>query len=262
MINTENTIIIGDGYIGSFLNNEIKNQIKDFRFNGFNSDEIEKIFLNKITTKTKYLINCTADTNTVNNDLNHFKKSFISNSLFVFFLNNFCSKNALKLIHISTGDIYGNGSFFSEDSGAVDINTNYRFTKHLGEKLCDSDSLILRIRLPFDDRKHPKNSLYKFMNFEFLMDEDNSMTYLPDLLNSINRLVENDQSGTFNVCCIDYSSPYKILNFLGYDVVKKWENPNPPVHIVNNTLSTEKLIPFHFPVDITSSMQYCYSKLK
>ena len=107
-----------------------------------------------------------------------------------------------QFIHLSTGDLYGNNHDINrnvETSTDIDVGTTYRLSKYVAEKFCNPNDLILRIRLPFDGRPHPKNLLVKIPKFTKVCCFVNDFTYVPDLVEATRILVEAKQCGIFNV---------------------------------------------------------------
>jgi len=58
--------------------------------------------------------------------------------------------------------------------------------------------LILRIRIPLDNRPHPKNILTKLIKYGRVIDIPNSVTYLPDFLKALRHLLKIKAYGIFN----------------------------------------------------------------
>lgn len=197
------TIIIGDGYVGSAFRDAGYPCIgkNDFRYDGENFDELGLMihFSHNVDT----IINCIGYTNTTaSEDPKNFDAVWNANAQFVRELSRFCHRTGKKLIHISTGDLYGNVFDMTtnvESNPNMDVGTHYRFTKLAGERFCHEDDLILRIRLPFDGRNHPKNLLTKLPRFTKFYSYSNDYTYLPDLVNGAIILAEKKQKGIFNV---------------------------------------------------------------
>lgn len=194
--------ILGEGYIGEafVLGSTGWKWIKknDFYFNGENFHELTQQIKN-----CEIVINCLGWTNTTTSEYpENFWKVWNINAEFVKLLSKYCHETNKKLVHISTGDLYGNIFDLNvnvETSTRIDVGTTYRFTKYAGERFCHENDLILRIRLPFDGRPHPKNLLCKIPKFTKFYSFSNDYTYVPDLVNGALALVEQKQKGIFNV---------------------------------------------------------------
>jgi len=192
-------VVLGNGYIGSAFD---YNKITREQFDVI-KDSITKLYV--LLQPYDVIINTIGITDTIwTEKQENLKTTLLVNSYFVGHLSEFCEKYDKKLIHISTGDLYGNNFNWSqntEDSNNLDYNTNYRLSKGLAEKLCNPNDTILRIRLPFDNRKHPKNLLYKSRNFTKFYQFQNCYTYVPDLVSYIKSfIIPNDLRGIYNIC--------------------------------------------------------------
>jgi UDP-glucose 4,6-dehydratase len=117
-----------------------------------------------------------------------------------------CQNKCYKLIHISSGCIYGGyeKAFSEEDLPNFDFQNGsfYSGTKALAEKMVrqnNPDSYIFRLRIPFDEYECPRNYLTKLLTYDRLLDAENSLTNRSD----------------FAKYCIDLSetkAPYGIYN--------------------------------------------------
>ncbi len=201
------------------------------------------------------VINCIGYTDTrPTENRSKFQLAYHINADFVRALTWYCSRHNKKLVHISTGDLYGNSFDYNgnvESTTKIDVGTDYRFTKYVGERFCGEDDLILRIRLPFDDRDHPKNLIKKVQNYTKFYHWNNSFTYVPDLIRATQVLVDKDEKGIFNVTQFEATSIlYQMRNVLQLqhlmhidihdkdhpDLITTLDN----VHI-HNDMNTEKL---------------------
>jgi 3,5-epimerase/4-reductase len=63
----------------------------------------------------------------------------------------------------------------------------------------DYNILIVRIRIPLLNAKHPKNVLDKLIKYKKVIDVPNSVTYIPDFIRAIKHLIKIDARGTYNV---------------------------------------------------------------
>jgi 3,5-epimerase/4-reductase len=59
--------------------------------------------------------------------------------------------------------------------------------------------LIVRPRVPLDDRPHPKNLLTKLTGFKKIIDVPNSVTYLPDFIKAMKHLIDIEATGIYNI---------------------------------------------------------------
>ncbi len=59
--------------------------------------------------------------------------------------------------------------------------------------------LVLRIRIPLDNRPHPKNVLDKLIRYKKVIDIPNSLTYIPDFIEAVKHFLDSDFRGVYNV---------------------------------------------------------------
>lgn len=284
-------VVLGNGYIGSAFANAGLPCIDSskFRYKG-SAFNYESNFLLLIPLLEDYdiIINCMGWTDTRTSELpENFKEVYYINALFVHELSQYCEENDKKLIHISSGDIYGNVSDIADvTSGSViqkayeqtiestkkfDIETNYRFSKVAGDKFCNPKDLILRIRLPFDGRKHPKNLIYKARNFTKFYHFQNTFTYVPDLINATQVLIDNNQTGVFNIAQYEPASIlYLMRNILQLPHLQNIDihDKNDPNLIteynminIHNDMNTDKLREFYKPINLDAAWKVSWEQL-
>jgi len=61
------------------------------------------------------------------------------------------------------------------------------------------DILMLRIRIPLDNRPHQKNILNKLIKYGKVIDIPNSVTYVPDFLAALKYLLQINAKGLYNL---------------------------------------------------------------
>eukprot|EP00667_Euglena_gracilis_P029756 EG_transcript_39950 len=81
------------------------------------------------------------------------------------------------------------GSSYSVAKGFTD-----RLLHHFG-----ATALNLRIRMPFNDDDHPRNFITKLAKYSTVIDVPNSITYLPNALEVLVRLLRERRTGTLNL---------------------------------------------------------------
>ena len=198
-------LIFGKGFIGMRLLKELKCDVTAAMINSF-SDAEEEI--------KKYgpgiVINCIGYTGTSNVDdcEKNIDQTLSANVFVPVILAEACLRNNVKFIHISSGCIYdfdyGKPKPLTEEDEPLYFKLFYSRSKIYSEKalLCLSkklDVLILRIRIPLDNRNHPKNVLAKLIRYKTVIDIPNSITYIPDFIEALKHLIKIDARGVFNV---------------------------------------------------------------
>lgn len=141
---------------------------------------------------------------------------------------NECMKRNIYLVHIGSGCIYdgdgpvhrsppeadegGGGKGFTEEDAPNFTGSFYSLSKAMSDQLLKPFPVLqLRIRMPFDGSRSPRNLLTKLVGYKKVLDRDNSITYMPDFFTALTTLVEKRATGIYNVVNPGPVSPYKIM---------------------------------------------------
>lgn len=198
-------LIMGRGYIGTRLQQGLGSVISEKRINSF-KDADEEIKRHN----PAIIINCIGHVgkNNVDDCELDKDKTLFSNSFVPFIIAESALRRGIKLIHVSSGCIYhfdyDNGSFIPETKEPDYFDLFYSRSQIYAARALESlsakfDILIPRIRIPLDNRPHPKNILNKLIKFGKIIDIANSVTYIPDFIDAIKHLIEIDARGIYNV---------------------------------------------------------------
>jgi len=201
----KNILILGKGFIGQRLQKALDCQITSARINSYK--DAQKIIRKY---RPKILINCIGITGKRNVDDCELDIDGVltANSFIPVILAEACLRNNIKLVHISSGCIfnydYKKDRPIKEDSEDYFLKLFYSRSKIYSERaieeLCqDYNILILRIRIPLINEKHPKNLLDKLLKYNKVIDVPNSVTYIPDFIKAFKHLLKIDARGVFNV---------------------------------------------------------------
>lgn len=273
MFNKDKILVLGTGYIGSAYKEAGWPAISYEEFYNLRNDWID--FYNKFSNYD-VILNALAWTDTKSSELIENKnKVFDANSSLVRDLSKMCFKYGKKFIHLSTSDLYGNEFNYHkniETEKHLDVATTYRLSKLMGEIYCNPDDLILRIRLPFDDRNHPKNLIKKIIPFNKFYHWINSYSYVPDIIKATEILLENNEKGLFNIGQFESMSIlYLMRNVLKLEHLQHIDmhdktHPNlitalDNIHI-HNDINTEKLRKYFIQTPLDSCWTSSYFKLK
>lgn len=197
-------LILGNGYIGNRLQEELQCDISGRKIYSVQEtdEEIAKynpdIIINCIGHTGRNVDECELDKD----------KTLTSNTFVPVILAEAVLRNKIKLIHISSGCIYhfdySRDLPISEDKTPDFFGLFYSRTKIYAEealkvlfKKCPI--LIIRIRIPLDNRPHPKNILTKLIGYKTVIDIPNSITYVPDFIKALKHLIKTDAEGIYNV---------------------------------------------------------------
>tara|TARA_R110000868_G_scaffold16881_4_gene74856 strand:- start:159 stop:881 length:723 start_codon:yes stop_codon:yes gene_type:complete len=190
-------VVLGDGLLGSELVKQTGWEYLSRKKDGFDITRDEKFgeyFIEShlgvaFTPKYDVVLNCIACTDTYSNDKEvHWNVNYKS----VVRLTDFCTKNNIKLIHISTDYVYTNSeSMASEDSVPVHGDNWYSYTKLLGDSYVQlhPQHLVLRETHKETPFKYPGAWINQVGNFDYI---DTIAKIVIDLTN-------HDAKGLYNV---------------------------------------------------------------
>mgnify|MGYP001589940988 CR=1 FL=1 len=198
-------LIFGNGFIGKRLQESLDADISDKRISSFH-DIKEEI----ASHKPKIIINCIGYTGIRNVDDCELdkNKTIFSNTFIPILMAEEALRNKIKLIHISSGCIYhydyAEDKPIKEEKAQNFLDLYYSRTKIYAERsleplLPKANILIPRIRIPLDNRPHPRNILTKLINYKKIIDAPNSITYIPDFIQALKHLIKIDARGLYNV---------------------------------------------------------------
>lgn len=167
--------------------------------------------------KPDVVINCAGKTGRPNVDWceDHKEETVHSNVTGALVLAEECLKRGVFLAHLSSGCIYtgdNGGKGFSETDPPNFDGSFYSRTKAWSDRiLSEFPVLILRIRMPFDGSPNDRNLIMKLRKYPRVLDEANSLTYLPEFTAAAKLLIEKKSTGIFNVVNDGAISPYRIM---------------------------------------------------
>ncbi len=137
-----------------------------------------------------------------------------------------CKNTKSKIVYISTSAVFdGTKNEYSEDDEPSTCN-NYGKTKLKGEKIVMESNLsylILRIDHPFDwnQKWQHTNSVLRVINtiskkkkLKEIIDWYNSPTYIPDIIDAITKLIENDKNGIYHLIGNDFLNRYEFAQII------------------------------------------------
>ena len=126
-----------------------------------------------------------------------------------------CARKNIYWVHIGSGCIYqgtNNGKGLTEEDAPNFAGSFYARSKlWIDQILLDFPVLQLRLRMPFDGSDQPRSLINKLRKYSKVLDEQNSLTYLPDFLSALRVLIEKRKTGIYNVVNPGTISPYEIM---------------------------------------------------
>ncbi len=197
-------LILGKGFIGTRLREELDSEFFESPISTLtDAEQIISRFNPKI------LINCIGYTGRNVDECEVEKdRALLANTFVPIILGEACLRRNIKLVHISSGCIYSydysKDKPIEEDRPADFLGLYYSRTKIYAEKALEVilrkfPVLIVRIRIPLDNRRHPKNLLAKLINYKKVIDIPNSVTYIPDFIKALKHLLKINATGIYNV---------------------------------------------------------------
>ena len=209
-------LILGDGLLATELNSQSNIPFISRKKDGFDVvRDKELIYLQQNIDRFGHdvIINCIAFTDTYSDDKD---LNWQLNVEYVKSLIDFCNRNKIKLVHISTDYVYTHSdSNASEDDVPVHCKTWYGYTKLIGDALVQLESNdYLLIRTSFKPKPFPYPKAFTEIkgNFDSV-----------DVISSeILKLINSGASGLYNVGT-DVKSPYDLAL-----------RDNPDIGVLNN----------------------------
>jgi dTDP-4-dehydrorhamnose reductase len=198
-------LILGKGFIGERLQRAFNCRITDAWIKSYK--DAEKIIKKY---KPRIIINCIGINGKRNVDDCELDIDgvLLANSFIPVILAEAALRNNIKLVHFSSGCIfnfdYKNDKPIKEDNQDYFFKLFYSRSKIYAERAIeklarDYNILILRIRIPLINEKHPKNLLDKLLKYNKVIDIPNSVTYIPDFIKALKHLLKINAKGIYNV---------------------------------------------------------------
>jgi len=213
-------LVLGKGYLG-----------KEFERHGFETWGKSKLtfqyplpaFPNNALEEIRnydVVVNCIGKSNTrwCEREDNLHEAMFVNSEL-PGLISEYCNRNGIRYVHISTGCLYGDTVEPATESTHIAAHCRYTLTKWMGEILCNPKDLIVRPRLYFSDVEDKNNLLCKLQKFRsFTGDKVDSVSSTSTIVGAVKELIQADQSGIFNVAQEGSASIAKIALWCGLPV--------------------------------------------
>jgi 3,5-epimerase/4-reductase len=201
----KNILILGGGFIGQRLKEAYDCQLSDKQIHSYQEAMVVVDEFNP-----EVLINCIGFTGVGNVDgcEAEIDMTLEANTFIPLILGEIAFRKKIKLVHISSGCIYhynyDKQSPLKEEDEADFYDLYYSRSKIYSENVLLPLSkrvniLIARIRIPLDNRSHPKNILNKLIKYKKVIDIPNSVTYIPDFIDALAHLIKIDARGIYNL---------------------------------------------------------------
>jgi len=198
-------LILGSGFIGERLQEGFDCAVSTKKIHTLL--DAQKIIRKH---KPQIMINCIGSTGRRNVDDCELDKdkTLFANTFVPIILAEAALRNNIKLVHISSGCIYhfnySKDKPIREDKIPDFFDLYYSRSKIYAERALEALSkryniLMVRIRIPLDNRPHPRNILTKLIKYKKIIETPNSVTYLPDFLRALKHLISINARGIYNL---------------------------------------------------------------
>jgi len=199
-------LILGKGYVGSYVyaNMALNPAIDVEALSKAEVDYTDEYNLRGVLKENKYdyLINAQGFTGRPNVDQAEVEKEacWKYNVQVPVMFNTVCRELHVQPIHITSGCIFtGYDKAWSEvdepNFGVFNSDASfYSTSKHAFESVSDN-GITIRIRMPFCDILHDRSYLTKIHKYDNLIAAVNSKTYIPELVDFIECIVEEGRTG-------------------------------------------------------------------
>jgi UDP-glucose 4,6-dehydratase len=209
-------LLIGkNGYVGKkfSLLPELKNDLIQIGRDSFNY--YDRKLLGEFITQNQvaFVINAAGYTGKPNVDACEFAKAecLLGNTVLPGIIREVCEDLQVPWGHVSSGCIYY-GRRPDGDGWAEDNEPNFSFrsppssfysgTKALGEEVLEGaeNCYIWRLRIPFNEEKSPRNYLQKLLNYDSLLEAENSVSHLEEFVQKcVECFVKEVEPGIYNM---------------------------------------------------------------
>jgi dTDP-4-dehydrorhamnose reductase len=227
-----------NGYIGS----EFATQLKQLNVNVIHWKNTKNTTFNDLQCwyhsngcpKIEAVINAAGYTGKPNVDSCEIEKTTTihGNIIWTQILTNWCMLNNILITHISSGCIYNgkkdDGSGFSEqDEPNFTWKQNncsfYSGSKVVGENIISqwSKHYICRLRIPFEENHNNRNYLSKLLNYNQLLNAENSISNKNEFVNAVIQMIRNHVPfGIYNITNTGHITTEEIVKKLKKTIAK------------------------------------------
>lgn len=266
-----NILVLGDGFLGNAFKRHGYEVWGRNRFNWTGNKSRDTSHLMNRIGDIDYLINTIGISDTrFCEDVNNWDLIHSVNGILPSVLSKLCREKNTKFVHISTGCLYDTLDIPQSENAFRAAHCNYVVSKWIGEIGCNMNmDLIIRPRLLFDSEcpaaGKRNNLLCKMEKFDFFINEHNSITSNDTIIEAIEALLINHQSGIFNVAQLGCYSISEIAEYLGLNVKATFTQDqlrkNQGLALVNNIMDLSKLRQFYKPRDTLVEAKRCWDIL-
>lgn len=126
-----------------------------------------------------------------------------------------CEERKIYWVHLGSGCIFQgsgpNGEGFKETDEA-NPPSFYSWTKYWADSILKHfPILIARLRLPIDIEPNPRNLIDKLVKYPQVIDNENSVTVIPDFLDAVKKLIDEKRIGIYHITNPGAIKPSEIM---------------------------------------------------
>ena len=146
--------------------------------------------------------------------------TFLGNAIFPIKLQELCLDRDIRFAHFSSGCIY-EGNITNVMADPNYFGSTYSVSKGVSDTILkhDPNSLVLRVRLPFDGSNSPKNLLTKLYNYsktaKLIEGGPNSITDIDEAVSVTADLIQRDWNGPVNLVQWNPITSAEIVKMMG-----------------------------------------------
>jgi 3,5-epimerase/4-reductase len=197
------TLVFGSGFLGERLAESLPNAQLAHKVD---ISDREAVLAALRTHRPTSVINAAGKTGRPNVDWceQHPRETTRSNVIGPLVLAEQCAPLGVHLLHLASGCIfYGPSPLpggWREDDFA-NPSSLYSRSKYAADLILSRlpDVAILRLRMPIDTAPGPRNLITKLAGYAHVVDVENSVTIVPDFVDTVRALIERRGTGVFHV---------------------------------------------------------------
>jgi dTDP-4-dehydrorhamnose reductase len=200
------TLIVGRGYLAKRLAAGLDSKLASVVTSDADITDAAAVGAALRDSGADAVINCAGKTGRPNVDWcqAHPRETYRSNVVGPLVLAEQCAQRGAYLLHLGSGCVFygpspSPGGWREEDhANPVSYYSRTKYAADLALSHLEGVG-IARIRMPVDDRPHPRNLVTKLAGYASVADVDNSVTVVEDLVEVVNKLVLFRAEGVFHV---------------------------------------------------------------
>jgi len=123
----------------------------------------------------------------------------------------------VRVVHFSSACLYPDNSKPHTEQDEMQALCRYTETKLLAEerlRACSDRILIIRMRQPFSNHRHPRNLIEKLASYRDFIDEPNSMSHLEECIPVVWKLCVGGETGPYNITNEGWTTPLSIARLI------------------------------------------------